>query len=400
MGFAMAPCRFVVLMFGLLLAIPVVAVPVTTPAEQEQNRQRIQKLRKENKAYLAQLRQQAQAFLTLPPERANQLRQLDRDLYALPPAYRMHLQQVMKNYVTWLTRLSPEEREEIEQAPDADARLSRIGHLREQQWIATLPKVDRVRLGNLNEQERHKEIAKLKRQQFKWHVEWQLAMNHWEALQAPKFKKKSEHLFERLDDLPEGQLGVRSYVHDLLRHLAKPTRWNKLLAAEGHWPWFPYVLVKLADDYPAALPGDKPWPVRLEDLPPEIKSRLKDGDTNQLKALEGEWPAFAARVATLIDRKKPSEVRYDLWPTRRADLSPAVREFLDQELKDQLTPAEEGELQAAEGSWPAYPQAIRILARKYYLIVPWQSLPPVPPGDLWNTYRIKKSPGAISLAVP
>jgi hypothetical protein len=300
----------------------------------------------------------------------------------------MHLQQVMKNYVAWLAQLSQEEREQIEEAPDADARLSRIGHLREQQWIATLPKADRDRLDKLNEQERHKVIAKLKRQHFKWRVEWQLAMNHWESLQATRVKKKPDHMYERIDDLPEGQFGVRSYVQNVLRHLAKPARWNKLLAAEGHWPWFPYVLVRLADDYPPALPGDKPWPVRLEDLPQEIKSRLKEGDMDKLKALEGQWPAFVGKVAALIDRKKPTELRYDLWPTRHAELSPAVREFLEREFKDQLTPQEEADLQATEG-WPAYPQAIEELARKYYLTVPWQSLPPVSPGDLWNTYRIK-----------
>src|SRR5437588_5129349 len=62
----------------------VLALPRTTPADREQNRAKLQLIRKQDPAKLDQLYQQAQAFLALGDERCEQLRQLDQQLHELP----------------------------------------------------------------------------------------------------------------------------------------------------------------------------------------------------------------------------------------------------------------------------------------------------------------------------
>ncbi len=142
------------------------------------------------------------------------------------------------------------------------------------------------------------------------------------------------------------------------------------------------------------MPGAQNWPLKLADLPDEVVTRLKRADAkyaDKLKNVEGRWPQFAAQVAQIIDRK---DLRQDLWPTRHAHLSQPMRTFLDKELREAATASEWDQLQNAEGHWPAYPQTIQELAKKYYLSVPWQSLPPSFSPDFYEKYRIRK--GALN----
>jgi hypothetical protein len=397
----MARCAVTLLTLVLLtVALPLLAWPGTTAAEQEQNRLKLQQLRKDEKqkGYLAHLYHQAQSFLALSPARRDVLRKLDEELHQLPLAQRKHLEKVMKHYVGWLQLLPADQRQQIETTPDRDAKLDLIKKLREEQWIKTLPKFNRDQLADLQGPPRKALIADLKKQQWKSRVEWELASRHFDALWLTKApKKKPTQVPESLEELfPDAQ----KYAREYLQYQVRPEQWQELEKAQGHWPWFPYLLVKLADDNPLALPSPNQWPKKIADLPADLANRLNlkmDKQTSKaLEALEEKWPAFAAKVAELMDRKKPI-LRFDLWPAKFEHLSPNVRHFVENELRPLLVVKEDKDLlEKAEGRWPEYPEAIQTLARKFYLEVPWQTLP-APAGklpanppfiQLWDGYRL------------
>jgi hypothetical protein len=389
------------ILVALLLGVPALALPHTTPMEREQNRAKLQQLRKEDskesREYLAHLYHQSHAFLALPAERREQVRQLDRELHELPPAYRQRLQQVMKKYVLWLHQLTPAQRQQIEQADGKEERLQIIKQMRREQWLAALPKKHRDTLAVLQGAEWDREAAAIQQQEFRWRIEWKLAFRHWEPLLAPKFKKV--HELQMPDSFDKLSNDARIFAKDYLRHWVPAERWDQLEKAQGQWPWFPYLLVKLADDYPLALPPANSWPLQLSDLPPEIDMRLrKAGGPNYKSLLEsrqGKWPDFAAKVAELMERPH----KYELWPTQFKELSQPVRAFLENELKPVLTPNDRALLNQSENSWPQYPQTIQQLAKKYYLSVPWRSIPdpPQPASAIkpwpWDSYRIQSTSG-------
>lgn len=375
---------------SVIVAVPVLALPHTTQTERDQNRAKLQQFRDQDPAQLAHLYQQAQAFLALAPERSAQLRQLDQDLHQLPIGQRKHLKQVLKKYVAWFNQLPAAQRQAIEQAPNAETRLELIKQVREEQWIANLPKTRREELAMLEGEARTKFITDLKKQQWRWHVEWQLAFDHWDALMQAKLKPKSQQMPESFEHLP-GE--TKNYVQTYLLPMLTPAARQELESAQGNWPWFPYLLVKLADENPLALPSAAQWPQRLADLPKEIKDRLNKGNPQAdslLKPLEGKYRDFVAKAAQLLERKNPP-LKYELWPARYDQLSPAVRAFVENELRPLLIPKDLTALQDSEGQWPDYPETMQKLAVKYYLVVPWQSLPPP---ARWDSYRLRKGFGS------
>jgi hypothetical protein len=112
-----------------------------------------------------------------------------------------------------------------------------------------------------------------------------------------------------------------------------------------------------------------------------------------LRREEGKWPGFGTNVSD-VARKFAVRLPYELWPSRPFDLSPSVRQFVEDRLKPVLTAEERKQLDAAVGSWPRYPLAIQELARRHSLRVPWQTLPGQP--ELWNKYR-PDQPAPVSM---
>jgi hypothetical protein len=136
-----------------------------------------------------------------------------------------------------------------------------------------------------------------------------------------------------------------------------------------------------------ALPG-KNGPTKFKDLPVEVQSKLsaKVMDPGQalMKKAEGKWPDYAITVTT-ITRRRSIRLPYELWPSRRTDLSAGVASFLDKKLLPALNDEEKTRLKNAESKWPLYPRTIQALAMQHRLQVPWQTLPGK--REFWDNYR-------------
>jgi hypothetical protein len=357
----------------------------------EQNRRQLKKWQADPKNY-ARLLNELRAFLTQSPERQQDLRALHQALARVKPSVRARLFEVMERYADWLDRLPPDERREVEQAITPRERLQVIRRLRQKQWIDQLPQADRDRVARAQGPERDRLLAQLRQRDRQRRREWAAALRNLDVqarrrpggrwLETPEMKTfLKEYLRPRLNDQEKRRLDT---------------------VATNRKARLPFVLVELADRHPLALPGER-GPVHFKDLPAEVRKKLRNLD-NLMKApvdqqqnprlvflrqralqAEGHWPQFGmivARFGRLADIKLP----YELWPSRKKDLSGPVRLFLEFDLEPALTSEEKTELQKAEGQgWPAFPTAIHKLADKYHLRVPWQTLPGV--RRQWDGFR-------------
>jgi len=113
--------------------------------------------------------------------------------------------------------------------------------------------------------------------------------------------------------------------------------------------------------------------------------------------VEGKWPDYAI-VVTNLARAHKMRLPYELWPSRRDDLSAGMGSFLDKKLLPALDDRDKARLKDAEGRWPQYPRAIQALAQQHKLQVPWQTLPG--PREKWDSYRLRPVRLANPLANP
>jgi hypothetical protein len=419
-------------MLPLLIAVPLLPLFGADEAEQ---RRKVARLKAANPAYYAYLRQETRAFLALPPTRRQQLVQLDQDLHGYTSSEQKHLVEVMNRYTEWLYQLPEAERRQVLETKDRAQRLRLIRQLRERQWLRSQPRAVQERVERLEKLRQPPAvvaartvgqgaapraggplgalasvlapidpaadyIARLKAEEKKRQEKWQVAGRHWEDLLAQKPMPNLPIHFGR---------DVDRYVNDYLRHLVSKEEWERLKAAEGHWPQYPYLLVELADRHPLALPGTHGMD-RIDKLPLDVKEGLakpfikgkdvfkkknpKQFDTilanTKIKPWENHWPQFGTAVAEYA-RDRNLTLPTELWPARLRDLSPQMREFVTEKLAyPHVTREEMAELKAAEGHWPKYPNKIQELADRYHLHVPWLTLPPPLKGQDWNDYRPRK----------
>ncbi len=428
------------------LALAVLAAVPDAPAEDPQIPQELRAEWRRKVARNPRLLHDARAFLALPPEQQERMRQLDRELQQLDSSTQARLGKVLERYADWMERLPEHERRQILTAPDRQLRLKKIRELRESQWLRRQPRLVRARLGAVRPtaetvlaahvilpgqaggglafvtapllaaegEIRSKAIARLRQEENKRRLEWQIALRLWDDL-----REGTKPLPTRIADL-DGP--VQTYVKEYLMPLLTANERERLEKAEGQWPHFPKTLVELADLHPPALQGPH-GPTSFKDLPSELQRRLNwhlsalggkgdfkggKGDfkggkggfkgpkggaevfwRNHFKKNEGDWPRFALAItdfAAITKMAMPNE----LWPLRKSDLSPAVRKFVDDKLWPRLNHEEKKLLK--EGKWPGYVQAIQELAQRYYLKVPWQTLPGRP--EDWDAYRTKPQ-GAV-----
>src|SRR5207244_13111259 len=116
------------------------------PAEEVQsNRRRCAQLRK-HPELVAKLRDDADAFFALTPERRKAIVQIHKALHQETSATQARLLNVLDRYVDWLHGLDDATRGQIADAPDKNARLDVIRDLRETEWIKDQPKAVREKI--------------------------------------------------------------------------------------------------------------------------------------------------------------------------------------------------------------------------------------------------------------
>jgi hypothetical protein len=84
--------------------------------------------------------------------------------------------------------------------------------------------------------------------------------------------------------------------------------------------------------------------------------------------------------------KKNFVLPHELWPWGYSCLSTQMKEFVDKKLTKAMDNDDKLRMIRCEGKWPEYPIAIKEIARKHDLPVPWHTLPGL--RDRWDRYRL------------
>jgi hypothetical protein len=309
----------------------------------------------------ARLRQNLEAYRSLPPARRAELRRLDDDLHQQPPAVLVQLEAVLDRYADWFDRLPTADRQRVEQAPDAADRLVVIKEVRQRQWVERLPRSERERIQQAEGDKRAALIQDLRRQDERRRQEWRQAGERWNAVANANGKAK-------LDACP---LAVRIFVREFLEPLMSAPETKRLEEFEGHWPGFLQRLAQKADQHKVILLG-RPGPTRFEELPADVQRQLAGLDAttrSHLKQAEGRWPDYAIWV-TVAAKNKGIKLKTQLGACSPNDprFDAATRQFI---ARLHLYPGQKSQLDQAEGHWPDYPLVLQRLARRHG---------PLPPG--------------------
>src|SRR6266851_4058327 len=99
-------------------AAPVLAVSEPTQEELQVNRRLLERWRADPEHY-ARLKRDYRAFMALPADKRDRLRELDHDLREEDASSQARLFRVLDRYTTWLDHLPDEDRARIEAAPNA-----------------------------------------------------------------------------------------------------------------------------------------------------------------------------------------------------------------------------------------------------------------------------------------
>jgi hypothetical protein len=369
-----------------LAALPVLALSDPGADELQESRAQLEQWRK-HPDQMARLLRDLQAFLALPEARREQILKLDHDLQEESAASRARLLNVLERYVRWLERLPQEQRQAIENAPDASSRLALIQELRDGEWMQRQPRAIRERWAGLKETRIKVELVlTLRQDEHRRHQEWALTIRFWDDLQ------KGKPLPRRFADLdPQDREGVKEFLMPMLTEEEK----GRLKQAEGRWPDYPRALVEIADRHPFALPGAN-GPRSLEDLPKVLQARLSAPNKNPfasgkyadlLRGDEGRWPRFAIKVAEVNRQYIRNPLPRELWASTYKSLLEPMRAYVDNVLKPVLSSKEAWQLEDAETTWPAYPEMIGELARAHKLPPPPWATALSGPRERWDNYR-------------
>jgi hypothetical protein len=383
----------------LAAAAPVIAVAETPDEDLRTNRFLVARWRS-NREHYARLKRDYKAFLELPPEKRDRLRELDRDLRDEDANTQARLARVLNRYMTWLDRLSEEDRARVDAAVDGVERLRIVKELREREWIAHLPRVDQERIRAVTGDQRSKLIADLRQEERNRRKEWQAAMlNVEEPVGRPN---KPSHVYEFP---PETQL----YVNRILNPMLNGGDRERLKSADGKWPDLARTILELSEAHnkpvrfpPAAglvplKPGDYksgeiPEPIAkliFFDMRKERRDEFSRADreaARKLRGAIGRWPEFALAVHDVAKEKKIPLTK-PLGPCTLEDFHKSVRDFYFDKMAPALKNHEDelAQLQKASGAWPEYPMLFMELAQKHKLVVPGTFLGG--PRELWKAAR-------------
>jgi hypothetical protein len=361
----------------LLALTAVLAVVVRALAEQpaledpqavlEQNRRLLEKWRADPDHY-ARLQRDKKAFQELSSERQERLRRFDHDLHEEDAATQARLWAVLERYVAWLDKLPADHRKWIEAARNSGERLERVKYIRDQQWVARLPKKVQDELNALPEEKRPERIAEERQKERARRLEWFWA-SHPRDLQSLTRARPT-----RMAEFPPE---VRFYWFAALSHTLLKDKKERLQEAEGNWPLYARTLAEVMVKPPPELPGffdNKAWPTNFQELPQDWKRTLlpyrqKGPDWKALQAKLGKWPDYAIAV-THFARTKQLKIESQLGPAKLEQYPPWVQNFLKAELMPKLTQAEKTDLSGKEGKWPEYPQALLEKAKRHSVTIP------------------------------
>jgi hypothetical protein len=337
-----------------------------------------------------QLETLTKAFRALPAARRDEIVKLDRDLHALDAPARLRLFRALEVYAVWLERLPDAERRGVLAVATPGLRLDTIGKVRDQQWVAALPREVRNK-PELIQQWRDDEAHRRERTAF--------VLRHAEAFAANKApwpfdteagRKEvvefAKHTF-KTDDPKKCRLSQEE--------LAEYRRLHSTAERENTWAWYGLYVYQLSARHPYLPESDnaKLMMTELNDLP-EPYARVfkkKDGTWRIKQSTVGKWPDFPLEVVKDVSFLKFLPPNPPLGPARLSDFKPAVREFATKELFPKLSGDEKGALQRLEGKWPDYPQRFVQYARQHDLSVPGVTLPG-PPKKWDATYGTRAAP--------
>jgi hypothetical protein len=361
---------------AVLLLVPLGGEADSANDDVEHNQRLLDKLRKDPPQY-ERLRQSLAAFLALPQEHQEKLRQLDQELHDKSSKTAARLQRVLERYADWLQSLSETDRQRIQDESDPKKRLQLIRDVRERLWVNRLPKAIRDELEKLTADQRRVRIVELRKDDRRRHGEWQTAIRNWaELTQRPQTSLK--------DLAPD----VKSFVDEFLLPVLSAEENKRLQQAQGKNPGFLKTLVELADKHPLKLPGPPTGPSKFEQLPAGVQARLKkakDWPSEAAKKAEGKWPDYAFAVMEFVRVNKLGPLPKQLGPSHPSEFPASIAQFIDKQLIPILKDDELAALKKFEGRWPGYPRQVLTAARKHNLQVPGMGLPG--PRQMWDRYR-------------
>jgi hypothetical protein len=377
----------------LVVATAVIAgscmVRADSPEEADQNQRLLEKWR-EDPAHYSWLKQGLQAFLSLPAERQEQMRVLDRALRDEDSATSVRLMRVMERYSEWLQRLPEADRKRVEAAPNAKQRLQIVKELREREWIDRLPLTTRQELEKLTPDARRTRIAEIKKAELAFNNSWRTASRQWDELITQRPPDAILKQFE-----PE----IRALVTQHLLPLLNAEEKKRLQDSRDKYPLFLETMVELTDKHLVRLPGPAKGPTRFSELPAKVREQVPELRTKTppvMRNVRERWPDYCIAVNNYANNHK-TKLNPQLGPCRPSEFSPEIKEFIAKKLLPVLDPDEKNRLTTAEGRWPAYPRVLADVAFRHQFRVPGTGLPG--PSRLWDPYR-KRTASADAEPLP
>jgi hypothetical protein len=366
----MSPSARLLVALTVLASAAAAAVPGPDEKELAANRRLFEDYRRDP-AHYERLKRDWRAFKELPAEKRARMRQLDFQLRQEDAETQTRLLRVLERYVTWLERLSDEDRQRVESAGGADERLRVIQEIRANEWLSRQPKAVRELVQKAAPDKRAALLKEERQKELRRRQEWQQSIpRRSQYTQLTKFS-------------PE----VQKFVQESLSPLLTEREKQQLDNAKGKNN-YGAILADLIDRHPIKLPPSPTIGPRNHKELKELGKRLPRNqlDSQQLKEVEGKWPDFARYVHDVVRDRK---IRMAEWlgPCRPGEFTLAVQQFIAEELLPRLTPEEKDRLEKAEGKWPDYPDALMELAQKHQLAIPGMALPES--REFWDALRFR-----------
>jgi hypothetical protein len=382
--------RHVPLLLIVLTALaltPLVAWPDPADEELAANKAKLEVARK-HPEQLARMRQNLQAFLSLPKARRDELSRLDHELQK--EGFAAQLWTVLERYTLWFNQLPPKERQFLRELQEPESRLKVIKDKRFEQWLERQPRAVQQQFQDLQNKadERDRLVAKIQQEERNRRKEWQRVSRFWEELASGK------PMPVRLEDLdPEARMGVSEYLMPMLDKDEK----QRLKDATGSWPDYMLTVLELAEAHPLALYTTKEGPTQYKQLPRDVQDFLDPpgktkprviapGLLNQLQHGERKWPGLAVAIVEQL-KNGGQQLPHELWAYDLKCLEPPTREFVQKALMPILADPDKDKLLLDSGTWPGYAWRIQDLAEKYDLRAPWRIALFGNP-ETWDKYRL------------
>lgn len=334
------------------------------------------------------------AFMQLPAERQQAIRDLDKQLYAHPAGSRDRLLRVLEAYALWMNALPETERKAVLAAETPEVRLKLILEMREKQYIERLSPSQKSQLdvatGDLK-----KSLMKGWKtgDGQKWTAPPKRTGELLDPAKAPwpfddEARRRAVETFARAAFQLEGSNGSRLTNNEVERYVAA----HSFAVDQGGAAWGSYgkVVYELARKYEDLfLPPPANPRLRITDaagLPLPYQNQVKK--YGSLNAVAGKWPEFPLKLHELHPKgiAAKSDIKLpQLGPARNSEFTAPVQRFIESDLLPKLNESDRAKLSKDEGKWPDYSREIMRLARQHNLAVPDVMLP-FPPLQWEATY--------------